>query len=301
MTVNLPTRDLTRDVDALFASQTAVWPDLARGLDGLRRARERRFDIGGFPITARHLPHRVQSTMAAVDPASVARRPCFLCPENRPELQRGIPFDGFEIFCNPFPILEKHLTIVCTEHVPQRIAAPDSARGFPRMLDLARSLPGLMLLYNGPVSGASAPDHLHFQAASASGIPVFDEGLEIEGGTILRYPGNVVVISGGDPEAILRQFRSVLGGLPVPDEIGEPMLNVASAYRAGQWEIRLFPRARHRPGVFERGEFAWSPGAIDMCGMAVFPVAGDLERLTVEVIESTYREVSLPAQGGGKR
>ena len=77
------------------------------------------------------------------------------------------------------------------------------------------------------------------------------------------------------------------------------MLNVASVFREGRWDVRIFPRARHRPGVFERGELAWSPGAIDMCGIAVLPVAGDLERLTPEVIRSTYREVSLPTVRGG--
>jgi hypothetical protein len=79
------------------------------------------------------------------------------------------------------------------------------------------------------------------------------------------------------------------------------MLNVAALHRRGKWDVRVFPRARHRPRVFDRGEFAWSPGAIDMCGIAVLPVPGDLERLTPEVIESTYREVSLGAREGGRR
>jgi hypothetical protein len=284
------------DVDRLFEAQETSWADLARGLDGLRRARERTFDIGGFPIVARHLPHRIGSTTASVDAAAVSARLCFLCPANRPEEQKGISAGpDFEIFCNPFPILERHVTIVCREHVPQRLDARTPSGGIRRMLEIARTLPGFMVLYNGPASGASAPDHMHFQAALADGVPVFDPDLAVDGGVIASYPGSVIVIDGDELESAVRRFNRAMSLLPAPPEIPEAMINVAVVFTGGEWRVRLFGRARHRPGVFERGEFTWSPGAIDMCGVVVLPVPGDLERLTPDVIARTYREVSIPA------
>ena len=151
---------LVSDVDRLLASQALAWPALARGLAGLRESKTRSERVFGRDVLLRHIPHRIKSTTAAVDAVSISQRKCFLCPGNLDPEEEGIPFeDGFTLYCNPFPILQRHLTIVHSDHTPQRISGQ-----FAPFLKLARALPDSFVIYNGPACGASAPDHLHFQS-----------------------------------------------------------------------------------------------------------------------------------------
>ena len=121
------------------------------------------FEFDGFHIKVQFNPGRLISTAAKVDAASIKERKCFLCPENLPPAQRGIPYDGdFLVLCNPFPIFPEHFTISSLRHTPQLIR--DS---FAALLSLTRDLGSrYAVLYNGPKCGASAPDHLHFQAGN---------------------------------------------------------------------------------------------------------------------------------------
>src|SRR5215470_9876467 len=123
---------MLEQVEALFQQQLRSWPRLARGVEGLGRAQTRRVPIDWFEVFVRHIPHRVGSTTAAVDRESVAKRPCFLCSQNLDPEEEGIPFGtDFTIYCNPFPIVDRHLTIVYQEHGVQQIA-----NHFGNMLDL---------------------------------------------------------------------------------------------------------------------------------------------------------------------
>jgi Domain of unknown function (DUF4922) len=122
----------------LFRRQAHAWPLLAKGIEGLARAQTRPVHIDWFDIFVRHIPHRVGSTTARVDRESIARRPCFLCAENLPPEEEGVQFgEDFTIYCNPFPIVDRHLTIAHREHSPQRIANQVGI-----MLDLAAALQG---------------------------------------------------------------------------------------------------------------------------------------------------------------
>ena len=153
---------MIHEVEDLFKRQLRAWPQLSTGVEGLARATTRSVRTDWFDIYIRHIPHRMASTTAGVDRESVAKRPCFLCPANLPSEEEGLPFDeNFTIYCNPFPIVDRHLTIAHREHGSQRIADQ-----FGNMLDLAAALPGYFIVYNGPECGASAPDHMHFQAGS---------------------------------------------------------------------------------------------------------------------------------------
>ena len=153
---------MTDQIDQLFQKQVRVWPRLQRGVEGLAQAQTRPVRIDWFEVFVRHIPHRVTSTTAAVDRESIAKRPCFLCAGNLDPEEEGIEFDNdFTIYCNPFPIVEHHLTIVHREHGLQRIAGQ-----FGSMLDIAAALNGYFVIYNGPECGASAPDHMHLQAGS---------------------------------------------------------------------------------------------------------------------------------------
>src|ERR1700728_921161 len=160
---------MIHEIEELFKQQTRERQQLAkgvaglaRGIEGLARPKTRLVRIDWFDIFIRHIPHRAVSTMAAVDRESIAKRPCFLCSGNLPPEEKGIPFDEhFMIYCNPFPIVDHHLTIAHKEHGMQRIA-----NQYGIMLDLAAGMPGYFVIYNGPECGASAPDHMHFQAGS---------------------------------------------------------------------------------------------------------------------------------------
>ncbi len=288
-------------IDALFEEQTAAWPDLARGVESLERARRREFEIRGARVVAVHIPHRVASTTAPVDPGAIRRRPCFLCPENRPDAQSGIGFgEHFIVLANPFPILERHVTLVHSEHAPQRITGPASS-GVGAMLQAARALPGYVVIYNGPRSGASAPDHLHFQAGRARGLPLVEAARDAVVGLLPDPWRSVLVVGGDDPVGVEEKFRRLMSRLAArfPDA-DEPRVNVIAAFADGRWTLLLFPRARHRPAAFVEGRLTWSPGAIDMAGLVVLPVAGDLEKLTADDIESVYGEVSLPIDAARK-
>ena len=93
-------------------------------------------------------------------------------PGNRPPEEKmcGSASD-YEILCNPFPIFRKHFTIAKADHTPQVI----ESGVFAHVLDLSRALPELVVFYNAPDCGASAPDHMHFQAGNRGFMPIEDE------------------------------------------------------------------------------------------------------------------------------
>ena len=280
-------------IENLFVWQLASWPLLRDGLEGLGRARSRAVTVDGFRLVAWHIPHRIRSTTARVDEASVEKRPCFLCPHNLPREERAVALDAaFVIACNPYPIRERHVSVLCREHRPQEILG--TSGDFRTMLDLARALPDYLVLYNGPECGASAPDHMHFQACRRAGVPLMDHLGRAEGGIIDGYPAGVLVLRDSDPVALGSAFGRLMMGLGdlVPGA-REPMVNVASVYEGGWWNVLVFPRLRHRPAAYFSGELTWSPGALDLTGVIVLPVEEDLGRIGAGSIRSALSEVCL--------
>jgi len=278
-------------IEELFKRQARAWPQLAKGIEGLTRAKTRRIRIDWFDVFIRHIPHRVVSTTASVDRESVAKRPCFLCAENLPPEEEGRLFDeDFMIYCNPFPIVDHHLTIAQREHGLQHIA-----NQFGNMLDLAAALPGYFVIYNGPECGASAPDHMHFQAGSRVLFPIEKETTGLTGVTALNYARNVFLLRGWDRSALIhRMDRAIELLAEATDKRPEPMVNIAVFYERGHWTTYLFPRKKHRPEVFYTGELTVSPASIDLCGIFVVPMAQDFERITGDAIVAIFREVTLP-------
>ena len=261
-------------------------------MTGLAEALTRPLISDGSEVLLRHIPHRVTSTTAAVDRESIAKRPCFLCAANLPPEQKGLAWgDGFTLLCNPFPIVERHLTVVHRAHRPQRIEGQVGT-----MLDLAAALPGYFVVYNGPQCGASAPDHLHLQAGSREELPIVRETAGMAGPALEAYGVRALLFRGpdrsrvlGETERALAILASVTGGRP------EPLCNVAAwAEPASGFSLVLFPRGKHRPDAFHTGELAVSPASIDMSGILVAPLARDFERLSGEDVAAVYREVTIP-------
>jgi len=281
---------LVSDVDHLLADQVARWPLLTRGIAGLRASQTRVERVAGHDLFVRHIPHRIVSTTAAVDAASIAKRPCFLCPSNLPKEEHGIPFDSeFAIYCNPFPILERHLTIVHVDHRPQRIKG-----SFQSMLRLAEALPDSFILYNGPRCGASAPDHMHFQACSRELFPIEQDARGLTGPSFPDYGRRVFILRGNSISPLADRLQALMDILEdVTRSDGEPMVNIAVFYDDGEWTSFVFPRGKHRPRAYETGERTVSPATIDLCGVLVVPVEKDFMEIRGPEIEGIFEEVTL--------
>jgi hypothetical protein len=277
-------------IERLFERQSLAWPQLAKGIAGLALARTRSVCIDWYEVYIRHIPHRIVSTTAEVDRASIAKRPCFLCAGNLPPEEEGVPFgQDFMIYCNPFPIMERHLTIAHRSHSPQRIT-----NQFGNMLDLAAALPGYFVIYNGPECGASAPDHMHFQAGSRRLFPIEKDTAGRTGFTMPNYGRNVFMFREWDRVALIARMDHAIDILAqITDQRAEPMVNVAVFYDKGDWVTYLFPRGKHRPEVFHTGELTISPAAVDLCGILAVPLAKDFEKITGDAIAAVFREVTL--------
>lgn len=277
-------------IDTLYQDQVRSWPRLARGVEGLAHAQTRPAHIDWFDVFIRHIPHRVASTTAAVDRESISKRPCFLCSGNLDPEERGIPFNSaYTIYFNPFPIVDRHLTIVHRDHTPQHIGGEAGA-----MLDLAAALPGYFVIYNGPECGASAPDHMHFQAGSRELFPIEKDTAKIQGVVLPEYARNVLVFRDTDRSHLAARIdRAVELLSEVTHKAPEPLINVAVFHEQGRWTVYLFPREKHRPHVFYTGELTVSPASIDLCGIFVVPFEKDFARITGADIAAIFREVTL--------
>ena len=295
---------------ALLLQQKGVWEMLRTGYATLQSVRTRAFEFDGFQIKVQFNPGRLISTVAKVDATSIKERKCFLCAQNLPPAQRGIPRDGeFLVLCNPFPIFPEHFTISSLRHTPQLIC-----NSFATLLHLTRELgTRYAVLYNGPRCGASAPDHLHFQAGNRSYLPIDAEyeAMKQNGASQLAQSGSLQVCSienclrrhitleSSDAELLQRAFGALYEVFQDRGLAGEePMLNILGFYTNATWRIHFFPRAKHRPAFyFKEGDerLLISPAAVELGGICTTPREQDFERVTREHIVDMYNEVCVSA------
>lgn len=291
-----PDTPLRERVERLFAQQRATWPTLQAGEAALEELQRKTLACDGQTILVQVNPGRKRSTLAQTDVKSVAARPCFLCPENMPTEERGVAFEDLVILPNPYPILPLHCTIASRAHQPQQIAGRAEC-----FLRLAQELgPDLAALYNGPRCGASAPDHLHFQAALAAQIPLLSQLPEVPEKilTPLRSFGrNLLLIAAAEIALVAAEVERVLGAWQsLADSTEEPLVNLLAHYRNEQWEVLVFPRARHRPECyFAEGEdqLLVSPAILEMCGILVTTEMTHFERLDASLAQMIYQQVSI--------
>jgi hypothetical protein len=294
--------------DALFEDQLKSWPQLGTNWKLLDAAQVRQFDFDGFSIRVQFNPRRIISSAARVDRESIEKRPCFLCPNHRPPEEKGIWFmDRYELLCNPFPIFRKHYTIALSDHVPQVI---EPELGW--FLELSRALPDLALFYNAPNCGASAPDHMHFQAGNRGFMPIEQHINALMGryGRVLHErPGFRLTavwdglrrfyVAGSDSLTALEGFGELaFGYLRELRGAEEPMINMLSYYSPSGWRILLFPRDRHRPWqYFEEGEgnILLSPASVDMGGTLITPLEKDFQKISKADIEDIFSQVTFAA------
>lgn len=297
---------------ALFKDQLTSWPLLGANWEKLGEAKIKEFDFDGFSIRVQCNPKRIVSSAAKVDRASIELRACFLCTEHRPPEELNVWFgDDYEILCNPFPIFREHFTIASVNHTPQVIEAE-----FGQFLELSRALPDLALFYNAPNCGASAPDHMHFQAGNRGFMPIEKEidDLKARYGQVLREDSGIVLTAVAD--GLRRYYVMESDSKEKLEELAagafhmirkmqngaEPMINMLSYYTGG-WRVILFPRDKHRPWqYFEEGEknILLSPASVDMGGTLIIPLDKDFQKITREDIEDIFSQVTFSAEHFGR-
>ncbi len=258
----------------------------------------------GVHLRAQWNPARMVSTGAKVDAVSTAARPCFLCEKNRPEVQHAMPAeDGFCVLVNPFPILPQHFTIVHEQHRPQSVMLAEGT-----LQRMAWQTPQYLFFYNGPLCGASCPDHMHFQAGSRGIAPIEDEW-EKYGKNLLHIRDELYLLKGfACPAFVIRSragewnsalFRALYDTLPLREGELEPRLNMVCWRQQGNEDeliTVIFPRAKHRPGCYYaegESQLLISPGALDMCGLLITPRGEDFARLTFAKAQQLLQEVTM--------
>ncbi|MBI5807358.1 MAG: DUF4922 domain-containing protein [Ignavibacteriales bacterium] len=296
---------LSKKADLLFTQQVESWSLAKTGYESLSTVQKKFFEFDNFSIEAHFNPGRIISSSAKVDDKSIKERPCFLCVQNLPSEQRAIKIDDeYLLLVNPFPIFDKHFTIPSIHHIPQSIK-----NSFESMLTISEMLGrDFTLFYNGPKCGASAPDHLHFQAGNSGFMKIENEFYQIlnkYGNTIndtydftttavtgcLR---NFISIESNEIVPLKNEFERVLNALS-SNSSEEPMLNIICTYY-NFWKVIIFPRKKHRPTYFfEEGEkqILISPAAVDMGGVLIFPREEDFKKVNRELIIDIFNQVTF--------
>jgi len=289
-------------LERLFKQQQQQWGMLREGQAALTAIRTKTLASADAHILVQANPGRKWSTHARIDAHTLTTRRCFLCPENMPAEERGIGLGKLIILPNPYPILHRHCTVPDRTHRPQQLTGR-----ITEMLELARALgSGMLVFYNGPRCGASAPEHFHFQACAAAGIPLLRELPWPRSGpwqqAFTSLERKILLLADNNADRIRLQLEhalTVLGRLtsgPTAPADEEPMFNLMALVRDGLYGVILFPRAAHRSSCyFSSGDvrLAISPATLEMAGILVVAEPQQLNRVDVKTAAAIYREVSL--------
>ena len=251
-------------------------------------------------------PARIVSTGAKIDKKTLVDRPCFLCDKNRPKEQISKQIDErFLLLVNPFPILPVHFTIPARKHQPQSIY-----KNYGEMHRFLSLHSELMVFYNGPKCGASAPDHLHFQAGTSGILPLQanwqrlsrnltdiislndDEKIALIHDFVV--PAFVIISKSEDSDEAL--FQRLYKSMPVRGDETEPMMNIIAWRKGDEYISVVIPREKHRPeAYFAEGDAQMmvSPGALDMSGLIITPREEDFRKLTEESATAILQECGV--------
>ena len=291
----------------LIREQKVNWEQCKTGYATLDSVQVKTFQFENCSVKVQFNPGRLISTSAKVDTKSINERKCFLCKDNLPTEQCAVEYkDDFIILVNPFPIFPEHFTLPSLHHVIQNIE-----NSFSVLLDFSKDLsPDFTLFYNGPRCGASAPDHLHFQAGTKNFMTIDHEYellrekvgeklLENDSLSVYALDDNLrkmISIEGGTKSEVEKAFQVFYSSYKdVTDQTEEPMMNVIGTYQKGKWQIIIFLRKKHRPEVFfekdEVKKLLLSPAAVDIGGVCILPREEDFEKLTAEKLQNIFHEV----------
>ncbi len=291
-------------LEAFFIRQLETWPLARKRYQELEGIKRRTIDFGEFRMEAQCNPARIGSATAKIDEASLQARACFLCRQNLPPEQSRLEFnDELEIRVNPFPIFERHFTVTAKRHEPQLIEGH-----FGAMLDLAKRYAGYTVFYNGPESGASAPDHFHFQLVPKGSMPLendvahcrktllFEDG-KVTAEHIATYTRKNIILRGKKEEEMRKAFEETMKAMKdaVPGK-KEAMMNLFAWRAQEEWTVVIFPRRRHRPWQFfaeGREHILFSPGCADFAGLIISPRQEDFERLDAPLLRDLFGQLTI--------
>ncbi len=291
-------------LEYFFAGQIEKWPMLGQNIDLLvessEKEKEFKIDSSVWSVSVCSFEYRKTSATADVDKALSGERPCFLCENARPIEQKHIIWEGYDILANPYPLSVLHLTIAAHEHQPQLIE--------PHIRDMARLtrvLPDHAVFYNGPRCGASAPDHLHFQAIDKRMMynftvrrdmlmPLMTEG-KSSAVLAVRYqaPFPYIHILAAKDSELVPMFKRIMAALPAADP--EPMVNVIAWKDRKGTSVVIIPRRAHRPECYGtgEGEILVSPATLEMAGFFTCSRPEDVDKLDEETVQKIYDDVCL--------
>ena len=293
----------------LIEQQKFHWPELTEGYAALEWVRIRNIECSNYSVSVQFNPKRIRSTGADLDAKTIQERKCFLCLENLPEPQRGILYQSeFLLLCNPAPIFARHFTFSSIHHIPQEVVSSMNV-----LLNLARDLsPDFTIFYNGPKSGASAPDHFHFQMSPRLALPIECDAVDmrrrkrlyyknhVAGCVLMNYGRTAFIVESTDRlqlleflEKIFETWKIVLGSTE------EPKMNILCSYQEELWRLIILPRHKHRPDVyFLKGDdrVLISPATVDIGGFVVTPLEKDFLRVDAKLIENMFAEVTEPPE-----
>ena len=290
-------------ISRFFNRQLEVWADARHRFRDLKHVETRQLSD---QLKLQWNPARIVSTGAKIDKKTLGERPCFLCDKNRPKEQMSKQIDEkFHLLVNPFPILPVHFTIPARKHQPQLIY-----KNYGEMHRFISLHSDLMVFYNGPKCGASAPDHFHFQAGTNGILPLQTNWQRLsrnltdiislndeEKISVVRdfiVPAFVIISKSAESDEAL--FRRLYKAMPQRGDETEPMMNIISWRKGEEFISVVIPREKHRPeAYFAEGDaqFVVSPGALDMSGLIITPREEDFRKLTEEKALSLLQECGV--------
>ena len=306
--------------------QLSRWPLACENYRALKNVQVREVEVGGLTVKLQFNPARIVSSAARLSKEDIAARKCFLCRENRPQEQMLVKFDGrkgkkYHILVNPYPIFPDHLVIAMNRHTDQSIW-----KRYVDMLDLARKYDGFTFFYNGPKSGASAPDHHHFHAAPKGLIPLQNDidrlwkdirdekegcaGQEQNAGGLdfliseqdaslyhySKFTTGIFALKAETSKSAAKMFYRLLDCVELQDGDKEPQFNLFTWWQDGEFRSIVILRSRHRSHhYFSDGpdHLTMSPGCADMGGVFIVPVEDEYHKITPELLTEMVQEVSV--------
>ena len=293
--------------ELLLTQQKTEWVELEENYEFLKRVKTKTITFKGFIIKAQYNPGRIKSTSADVNEKAILNRKCFLCDENLPTEQKGlIIFKDYFLCCNPHPVFPEHYTVITKEHKPQEILS-----SFSDFIEISRRLGSrFSLIYNGPKCGASAPDHLHFQAVTKNFMPIEDDffSFKKQFGYLIFNNTDIVIsavddglrkffsFESKDADALQNTFIKFYKNYEsILNRNEEPLMNILCSFeKEAGWRVIIFLRTKHRSSHYfrEKSErILFSPAAIDLGGMCITPLEKDFETINAKVLEEIFKEV----------
>lgn len=294
------------NLERFFCEELERWQTAADNYKNLEKIITDRVDCGEYEIRLQFNPARIVSTGAKIDSNSIKERKCFLCETNRVPEQHHIPWcarnstHNYQICVNPFPIFKRHFTVADAQHVPQLIEGRVTD-----LLELAFDFNGYTAFYNGPKSGASAPDHAHFQLIPKGEMPIEEDCrnraifMGEQHGEIFRakeYLRTATLFKSGSLERVIELFKKEISKYSPNNEDPEVRMNLIAWYENQTYHLVFMPRTEHRPKEFfldDPDKIMFSPGAVDMGGLIIAPRSTDFEKYkSAELLKKLYAQVS---------